>query len=92
MPFQAFLILKTDNTAWVLTHEPDSKVRALYEFHAWLLDADPAPAVEPVEPWLEHEGAAIEAAYSIDLENKTVNLDSAAQLEYTELLEDIALY
>jgi len=92
MSEKAFLIVKTDNSAWVLTYHSETQKRMVYEFHSWLLDRDPAPSIESAGPWLEHESAAIEAAYPIDTENRIIRIDENARLEYTELLEDVALY
>ena len=89
---KAFLILKTDNSAWVLTFDPESKKRVIYELNSWLLEKDPTPAISPAESWLEHEGAVIEAVYPVDMDKKRILIDETDLLEYTELLEDIALY
>ncbi|MBN2329118.1 MAG: hypothetical protein JXR73_18400 [Candidatus Omnitrophica bacterium] len=92
MTQKAFLIIKADDTAWVLTFDPETRKRFLYDFHSWLLEKDPAPAVSPAESWLEHEGAVIEAAFPIDAEKRTIAVSPSDMLEHAELLEDIELY
>lgn len=89
---KAYLILKTDNSSWVATFDPETKKRMVYDLNAWALDPDPSPAIEPAESWLKHESSAIEAIFRIDKSQRTICLGESARLTYTEFLDDVCLY
>lgn len=86
---KSYLILKTDNSAWLLTYEPETKKRTIYAFYIWLVDREPHPAIEPAELWLEHEAEAIEAVYPIDAEKKLIRLDDLAILDAATFFQEI---
>ena len=88
----AFMIIKTDHTAWIITYEPESSTRLFFTLRAWLQNT-PAPNDSiSVESWLDANASSLELICPMDLSNKTVSLDDSCQLEYSELLDDLKIY